>query len=71
MHESHRELGSDGESTLFEYRVKPTFDFYQLLLAQGDQLEVVSPEEVRQEMRNFAKRLMDYYATKEEEPCKE
>lgn len=71
LHESHRELESDGESTLFEYRVKPTFDFYQLLLAQGDQLEVVSPEEVRQEMRNFAKRLMDYYATKEEEPCKD
>lgn len=71
LHESQREAGSDDESALFEYRVKPTFDFYQLLLAQGDQLEVVSPESVRKEMRNFARNLMHYYDRKEEPLCKE
>ncbi len=72
LHESQREIGSDDESTLFEYHLKPTFDFYQLVLAQGDQVEVLEPESVRDEMRNFAKNMLDYYTWKEEEkPCKE
>lgn len=71
LHESQRELSSDDESTLFEYHVKPTFDFYQLVLAQGDQMEVVQPESVREEMLNFAKNLMSYYDRKEDQPCKD
>lgn len=72
LHESQREIESDDESTLFEYHLKPTFDFYQLILAQGDQVEVLEPESVRDEMRNFAKNMLDYYTWKEEEePCKE
>ena len=72
LHESQREIGSDDESTLFEYHLKPTFDFYQLVLAQGDQVEVLEPEPVRDEMRNFAQNMLDYYTWKEEEkPCKE
>lgn len=55
LHESQREIEGDDESTLFEYHLKPTFDFYQLVLAQGDQVEVLEPESVRNEMRNFAK----------------
>ena len=72
LHESQREIGSDDESTLFEYHLKPTFDFYQLVLAQGDQVEGLEPESVRNEMRNFAQNMLDYYTWKEEEkPCKE
>lgn len=71
LHESQREIGSDDESTLFEYHLKPTFDFYQLVLAQGDQVEVLKPESVRNEMRNFAKNMLDYYTWKEDKPCKE
>ncbi len=72
LHESQREIGSDDESTLFEYHLKPTFDFYQLVLAQGDQVEVLEPESVREEMRNFAQNMLDYYTEKKENmPCKE
>lgn len=72
LHESQREIGSDDESTLFEYHLKPTFDFYQLVLAQGDQVEVLKPEPVRNEMRNFAQNMLDYYTEKKEDkPCKE
>lgn len=53
------------------YHLKPTFDFYQLVLAQGDQVEVLEPESVRNEMRNFAKNMLDYYTWKEDKPCKE
>ena len=72
LHESQREIGSDDESTLFEYHLKPTFDFYQLVLAQGDQVEVLEPDPVREEMRNLAQNILDYYTEKKENmPCKE
>lgn len=71
LHSSQKELKSNDECTYFEYHVKPTFDFYQLLLAQGDQLEVLEPESVRSVMRNFAVNLMSYYDIKEEQTCKE
>lgn len=72
LHKSQREIGSDDESTLFEYHLKPTFDFYQLVLAQGDLVEVLEPEPMREEMRNFAQNMLDYYTQKEEgKPCEE
>lgn len=63
LHPSQRELESDDKSTLFEYHVKPTYDFYLLLLAQGDQIEVVEPESVRDKMRSFVLNLMSYYSS--------
>lgn len=72
LHSSQKELESNDESTLFEYHVKPTFDFYQLLLAQGDQIEVIEPKSVRDMMRNFAINLMNYYGRGEgEQKCKD
>ena len=62
LHESQRELDiEDDEATYFEMQVCPTYDLYQSLLAQADQIEVIEPESVRKQMRNFAKNLMSYY----------
>ena len=61
LHESQRELSSDEESTLFEYHLKPTFDFYQLILAQANQLEIIEPEAVREEMRGLALHILKFY----------
>ena len=67
IHESQRELPSDEEGVgRFELQVCPTYDLYQLLLAMSDQIEVVEPQSVREEMYNFAKTLMAYYAPKAE-----
>ena len=71
LHESQQEIESDDESTLFEYRLKPTFDFYQLVLAQGDQVEVLEPESVREEMRNFAQNLLNLYTWKKDKSCED
>ena len=72
LHSSQRELESDDGTILFEYHVKPTFDFYQLVLAQGDQIEVLEPESVREKMRNFAINLMSYYEPKKKKkPCED
>lgn len=61
LHESQRELSSDEESTLFEYHLKPTFDFYQLILAQANQLEIIEPKAVREEMRGLALHILKFY----------
>lgn len=63
LHESQREMPEreDDEAAYFELEVCPTYDLYQALLAQADQIEVVEPEAVRKQMRNFARNLMSYY----------
>lgn len=63
IHESQRELIElgDDNATYFELTVCPTFDLYQSLLAQADQIEVLEPRSVRQQMSYFAKRLTSYY----------
>lgn len=71
LHESQREIEGDDESTLFEYHLKPTFDFYQLVLAQGDQVEVLEPGPVRNEMRNFVQNMLNYYTWEGDKQCKD
>ena len=61
LHESQREIGSDEESTTFSYDVKLTYDFLQLIMQQGDQVEVLEPKTLRNQMRNLAKTLTSYY----------
>ena len=63
LHKSQVELKAreEEDACYFQYEVCPTYDFYQALLAQADQIEVVAPESVRKEMRNFAKILLSYY----------
>ena len=61
LHESQQELGGDDNSTFFEYHIKPTFDFYQLALAQGDQMEVLEPESVRSKMHRLLANMMQLY----------
>ncbi|MDO4691297.1 MAG: WYL domain-containing protein [Porphyromonadaceae bacterium] len=63
IHESQQELVdmNDDNATYFELTVCPTFDFYQLLLSQADQIEVLKPKSVRMQMNAFAKKLLSYY----------
>lgn len=61
LHESQQELESNDESTIFSYDVKLTYDFLQLIMQQGDQVEVLAPKNLREQMRDLAKRLVSYY----------
>lgn len=68
LHSSQREVKGDDVSTLFEYRVRPTFDFYQLVLAAGDQVEIIEPQSVRDRMREYVRNIMDLYTRQDEQP---
>ena len=61
LHKSQQEIGSNEESTTFSYDVKLTYDFLQLIMQQGDQVEVLEPKLLRDQMRNLAKTLTSYY----------
>lgn len=63
LHESQRELTDLKEQgvSYFELTVRPTYDLYQALLAQADQIEVTEPASVRCQMQQFVRKLMAYY----------
>lgn len=70
LHESQRkitmpqhETDNNADTTYFELQVCPTYDLYQALLGQADQIEVVSPQSVRQQMHQYIQTLMTYYET--------
>lgn len=61
LHSSQQEIGYDSKGILFSYEVKITYDFLQLIMQQGEQVEVLEPESLRQQMRQFAETLISYY----------
>lgn len=61
IHKSQKEICSDDESTTFSLDIKPTYDFYQFILSQGSDIEILEPQAVRDEMRNFAENLLGIY----------
>ena len=62
LHESQKEIEGDGNGvTTFTYDVKLTYDFMQLIMRYGDQVEVLEPQSLRNDMRNLAKSLTRLY----------
>lgn len=61
LHASQQEVERNEESTTFSYDVKLTYDFLQLIMQQGDQVEVLEPKKLRDQMRNLVNALMNYY----------
>ena len=61
LHASQKELKSTPEYTDFEYYLRPTFDFRQELLCQGDEVEILKPKEFREEIKNMIKRMGSRY----------
>ena len=51
LHKSQRETEKAQDYSVFEMRLAPTYDFIQELLSMGGEVEVLSPDYVRQEMR--------------------
>ena len=62
LHASQRELASTEEYADFEYNLRPTFDFKQELLAQGDEVEVLEPAEFRKEMKDIVLQMVKRYS---------
>lgn len=61
IHHSQRELETKDGHTDFSLRLVPTFDFIQELLLHRDQLEVIEPESLRNEVSSIIYRMSGLY----------
>ena len=64
LHPSQKELVRTGEYSIFSVEVRPTFDFQQELLWNGDAVEVMEPLWLRKEMAGMVKRMWNNYNKK-------
>ncbi len=61
LHESQKERERTEEYSIFTYRLRPTFDFQQELLWNGEDIEVLEPEWLRKEMAGKIERMWNKY----------
>lgn len=50
LHSSQRLVSKTDEYMIFELNLKPTFDFFQVLLSYGSDVEVISPQSLREQI---------------------
>lgn len=61
LHESQQETERQDLYSIFELQVRPTFDFQQELLCNGEDMEVLEPYWLRKEIAGKAKRMWNKY----------
>lgn len=61
LHHSQKEIAVQEEYSVFEYRLRPTYDFRQELLSYGDEIEVLSPSWFRNEMIDIVRGMNSRY----------
>ena len=61
LHHSQCEIESNNDYTIFEYKISPTYDFIQEILSHGNQLEVLSPETFRQQIKAIIQEMNTFY----------
>lgn len=59
LHSSQREVERHSNYSIFELRLMPTYDFIKEILSMGGEVEVVSPDYVREEMKRRIQELAD------------
>ncbi len=61
LHESQKEIERNEEYSVFSYNIRPTFDFIQEILRNGEDMEVIAPKELREEVAGIDKRMNKKY----------
>ena len=61
MHESQEEIERNEEFSIFKYYLRPSFDFMQEILWNGEDMEVLEPQWLRQEISEKIKRMWNKY----------
>ncbi len=57
LHHTQKEIETTDEYSVFEYYIKPTYDFELEILAQGESFEILEPEWMRQEMAGYGRTI--------------
>lgn len=61
LHPSQEELETTGEYSIFRYSLRPSYDFVQHLLWHRENLEVLCPASLREEMQRLLRVMLDRY----------
>ena len=59
--ESQKKVEETYEWTIFEYRMIPCYNLYQKLLWHREKIEVLSPDTVREEMKEILRKMVENY----------
>ena len=61
LHQTQREIEKNDEYSIFEMKLRPTFDFQQELLSMGPDVEVLSPKWFRKDTAERVRKMWDKY----------
>lgn len=61
LHHSQNLLSMDSDYMVFEYRLRPTFDFFQEVLSYGSDVEVLAPDSFRQRVAECVRWMTKIY----------
>lgn len=61
LHHSQQEIQTANEYSIFELRIRPTFDFCQEILHNGEDMEVLEPLWLRKEIAGKIEKMCDKY----------
>lgn len=61
LHESQQEIERNDEYSIFTYYLRPQYDFIQEILSNGEDMEVLEPHSLREEIAGMIKRMNNYY----------
>ena len=61
MHESQEEIECNEEYSIFTFYLRPTFDFIQEILLNGESMEVLEPQPLREEIAGIINRMNSKY----------
>jgi hypothetical protein len=64
IHWSQREVENHSDYSIFEVTVMPTYDFIQHILSMSSEVEVLSPNYVREEVVRWVKGIAKIYGLK-------
>lgn len=65
LHHSQKLIHQDDDYMTFELYLKPCYDFVKELLSSGSELEVISPESLREEVNKYANEMCEIYNPKD------
>ena len=61
IHKSQEEIVRSDEYSIFKYYLRPTFDFIQEILLNGESMEVLEPLSLREEIAGIINRMNSKY----------
>lgn len=61
LHSTQKEIDMKRDYSIFQYTMRPTYDFRQEILSQGDKMEVISPKWLRDEIADTIRKMGEKY----------